>query len=158
MGEGLPKYAIIAGSLYVCVKAVSPAVAGDGERIVLCRAEGASSDADERYVPESRWLRAAAEFSEGARKSGIVTSQSSTQEKLALYRSLFRGRQDVHAHGYRKRDGGIGYAPACANEWRRGVCPRASGRKVGCADCEQRAFLPLDDRALIRHFKGEDER
>ncbi len=158
MGEGLPKYAIFAGSLYVCVKAVSPAVAGDGERIVLCRAEGASSDADERYVPESRWLRAAAEFSEGARKSGIVTSQSSTQEKLALYRSLFRGRQDVHAHGYRKRDGGIGYAPACANEWRRGVCPRASGRKVGCADCEQRAFLPLDDRDLIRHFKGEDER
>ncbi len=158
MGETAPKYALFAGELYVFVKTVNPAVAADGERIVLCRAEGAPCDAEERYVPESRWLSAAAKFSQGARESGIVTSQSSTQEKLALYRSLFRGRQEVHAHGYRKRDGGIGYVPACANEWRRGVCPRASRKKVGCADCSQQAFLPLDDRVLVRHFKGEDER
>ncbi len=157
MGETVPKYAFLAGDLYVYAKTVNPAVVGEGERIVLCRAEGAPCNAEDRYVPESRWLSAATEFFEGARESGIVTSQSSTQEKLALYRSLFCGRQDVHAHGYRKRDGGIGYAPECANEWHRGVCPRVSGKKVGCADCSQQAFFPLDDRILIRHFKGEDE-
>ncbi len=158
MSKGFPKYALLAGDLYVCVKAVEPAIAGEGERIVLCCAEGAPADAPARYVFETQWLAAATEFAEGARQSGIVTSQGSTQEKLALYRSLFRGRQDVHAHGYRKRDGGIAYAPACVNEWEHGVCPRTPGQKVSCADCRRQVFLPLDDKTLIRHFKGEDER
>ncbi len=126
MSKGFPKYALLAGDLYVCVKVVEPVIAGEGERIVLCRAEGAPSNAPERYVFETQWLAAATEFAEGARQSGIVTSKSSAQGKLTLYRSLFRGRQDVHAHGYRKRDGGIGYAPACANEWEHGVCSRTT--------------------------------
>ncbi len=162
MGKDFPRYALLAGELYVCVRLVEPLLAGSAEkseRIVLCRPErAAGADAPERYVPESRWLRAAAELADDAPAPNIVTTQSSAQEKLALYRSLFHGRDDVHAHGYRKRDGGIGYAPACANEWQRSVCPRASGQKTKCADCAQQAFLPLDDRALIRHFRGDDER
>ncbi len=116
------------------------------------------TDAAVRYVTEGQWFAAASEFANGARARGIVTSQSPAREKLALYRSLFRGREDVHAHGYLKKDGGIGYAPACANEWERGVCPRTAGQKVKCADCPHQVFLPLDDATIVGHFKGEDTR
>ena len=45
------------------------------------------------------------------------------EQKLALFRSLFRGREDVYPKLWvNTRDGRKGYAPACANEWLRGVC------------------------------------
>ena len=47
------------------------------------------------------------------------------EEKVALFRSLFRGRTDVFPKYWQnatKRT--VGYAPACANEWVRGVCER----------------------------------
>ncbi|MDO4849396.1 MAG: DEAD/DEAH box helicase family protein [Coriobacteriia bacterium] len=131
------------------------------ERIVICRPRGARSndpDADERYLAEPEWLQAAERFDADAHNSGIVTSQSPAREKIALYRSLFQGRDDVHAHGYLRKDGGIGYAPACANEWERGVCPRTMGQKTKCAVCDRRAFVPLTDTALVAHFRGESER
>jgi hypothetical protein len=79
-------------------------------------------------------------------------------DKVDLFLSLFRGRVDVHAHGYRRKDGGIGYASACKNEWRRGVCPRAAGNKVSCAEYLARSFLPLGHKTLTNHFRGADER
>ena len=57
---------------------------------------------------------------------GIVTSASPARDKLELFRNLFTGRKDVYAHGYRRKDGGIGYTPACANEWKPGICPKAT--------------------------------
>lgn len=80
------------------------------------------------------------------------------RDKVELFLSLFRGRVDVHAHGYRRKDGGIGYAPACKNEWQRGVCPRAAGNKVSCTECLARSFLPLGHKTLTNHFRGADER
>jgi hypothetical protein len=39
-------------------------------------------------------------------------------DKVALFRSLFRGRDDVFPRYWRnERTGRAGYAPACANEW-----------------------------------------
>lgn len=42
----------------------------------------------------------------------LVTTASTSAEKLALFRSLFKGRDDVHAQGYKKRDGSIGTPPS----------------------------------------------
>ena len=56
-------------------------------------------------------------------------SKLSTAEKVALFRRLFRGRTDVYPIRWEgKTSGKTGYAPACANEWRAGVCekPRIS--------------------------------
>ena len=88
----------------------------------------------------------------------LVTTASTNAEKLALFRSLFKGRSDVHAQGYKKRDGGIGYSPVCANRWKRRVCPRFTDRKAKCGECEKRQFKALDDKALIEHFQGRDPR
>lgn len=49
--------------------------------------------------------------------------QTSSQAKISLFRSLFRGRDDVYPRRFESRKTGrSGYAPACANEWVRGVC------------------------------------
>lgn len=60
---------------------------------------------------------------------------SSTQEKVALFRRLFRGRDDVHALRWQSNSSGrSGYAPACANEWRPGICekPRIAAPSGSC--------------------------
>src|SRR5438034_11430964 len=46
-------------------------------------------------------------------------------EKVTLFRSLFRGRHDVFPKLWiNPRTDRKGYAPACANEWVRGVCEK----------------------------------
>ena len=107
---------------------------------------------------KSQWQAGAQSALSKLKADGIVTSQSPSHDKFDLFLSLLRGRADVNAHGYRQKVGGIVYAPACKNEWRRGVCPRAAGSKVSCTDCSARSFLPLDYKTLTNHFRGADER
>ena len=53
----------------------------------------------------------------------LESSRLSTAEKVALFRRLFRGRTDVYPIRWEsKTTGKSGYTPACANEWRDGVC------------------------------------
>ncbi|OUP07100.1 DEAD/DEAH box helicase family protein [Collinsella sp. An2] len=149
--------------------------ADDGEQaIVLCKDDAGALF----YLPQEEWLADAHQASTGSQddkrqlplqgdasipndmrpNTGIVTSASSTADKVALFKSLFQARSDVYAHGYRRKDGGIGYAPACANEYARGICPKCLGARVECGRCDRRAFRKLTDRVLVAHFKGEDER
>ena len=54
-----------------------------------------------------------------------VNKDSSSTEKIALSRSLFRGRADVYPRRFESRaTGKSGYAPACANESARGICEK----------------------------------
>jgi hypothetical protein len=47
-----------------------------------------------------------------------VNQYSALEDKIALFRSLFRGRDDVYPRRFEsRRTGKSGYAPACANEW-----------------------------------------
>ena len=122
-------------------------------QIVIC-----NNGSDVRYATLEEWEEAGALFDERARIEGIVTSASPARNKLELFRSLFTGRKDVYAHGYHRKDGGIGYTPACANEWKPGICPKAAHQRVKCAECGNRIFLELSDAAIIAHFKGKDDR
>ena len=75
---------------------------------------------------------AAAERVAAAPSSGAASSMTSA-EKVALFRSLFRGREDVYPKLWENtRTGKKGYAPACANEWVRGVCekPQSQVRRL----------------------------
>jgi hypothetical protein len=81
------------------------------------------------------------------------TNGLSTQQKVTLFRQLFRGREDVYAlRWHSERSGRSGYAPACANEWREGVCEKP---RVACRDCQHRELLPLTDAAIYGHLAGE---
>ena len=56
----------------------------------------------------------------------------SLQEKVDLFRSLFKGREDVFARRwYSKASGKGGYQPVCQNEWNRQLCDK---RKFKCAN------------------------
>ena len=146
MEQPFPKYALFSGKLYAFVKRVEPVPRTTHQAIVIYSSSSdINSPSDERYVEEPVWLEAARDFKQTAQKTGLVTSQSSAQEKITLFRSLFRGRPDVHAHGFRRKDGGIGYVPACANEWKRGTCPCDCETPGASAACETRGyiFIPL---------------
>lgn len=86
---------------------------------------------------------------------GTVIMTSPDLQKIALYRSLFRGREDAYASGYLRKDGRMGYAPACSNAWKPGLCDR---RRVGCDKCGNRSLHAMSDDTLKRHFKGVDSR
>src|SRR2546430_2733959 len=47
-----------------------------------------------------------------------------------------------------------GYAPACANEWVRGICEKP---RVKCAECPNRRFLPVTDEVVRQHLSCHDE-
>ncbi|WP_331457898.1 DEAD/DEAH box helicase family protein [Burkholderia sp. MSMB1552] len=77
----------------------------------------------------------------------------STDEKVALFRKLFRGRTDVYPVRWEsKSTGRAGYTPACANEWRAGVCEKP---RVKCGDCNNRLLIPLSDAVIYDHLAGE---
>jgi hypothetical protein len=77
----------------------------------------------------------------------------STAEKVALFRRLFRGRTDVYPVRWEgKTSGKSGYAPACANEWRAGVCEKP---RIKCGDCSHRLLVPLSDSVIYDHLAGK---
>ena len=88
-------------------------------------------------------------------KHEVVHRQSSPEAKIALFRSLFRGRDDVYPRRFESRKTGkSGYQPACANEWAPGICQKP---KVKCADCQHRNFLPVTDDVIRWHLSGQDD-
>ncbi|MBU4175176.1 MAG: hypothetical protein KKB90_05475 [Actinobacteria bacterium] len=85
--------------------------------------------------------------------SDTVPSLEKEPEDPALFRSLFRGREDVFARMWKNAKGRTGYSPACGNEWVEGLC-RKRGREVRCADCPNRDFSMLTDEVIVDHLGG----
>ncbi|MFN8626631.1 MAG: DEAD/DEAH box helicase family protein [Candidatus Binatia bacterium] len=82
---------------------------------------------------------------------GFAASMTSS-EKVALFGSLFRGRDDVYPKLWENnRTGKKGYAPACVNEWVRGVCEKP---RVKCGDCPNQAFVSVSDQTVTDHLQG----
>jgi superfamily II DNA or RNA helicase len=73
-------------------------------------------------------------------------------DKVRLFRSLFRGREDIFPTRFvSAKTGKSGYAPACRNKFVRGVCELP---KVKCGDCPNQAFIPFDDPAIVGDLTG----
>ena len=88
--------------------------------------------------------------------AGVVASPAalSNAEKVALFRSLFRGRDDVFPRRWENpKTGKAGYAPACHNEWVRGICEKP---RIKCSNCPNQAFVPVTDEVVRSHLQGRD--
>ena len=86
--------------------------------------------------------------------SGPVDRKSASEAKIALFRSLFRGRDDAYPRRFESRKTGkTGYAPACANEWVRGICEKP---RIKCTECSHRRFLAVTDQVIRWHLSGRD--
>lgn len=66
-----------------------------------------------------------------------VTNNSSPEEKINLFKSLFRGRDDVYAKRWQNKEGKSGYSPVCLNEWVKGICSKP---KIRCSDCDNKNY------------------
>jgi len=53
-----------------------------------------------------------------------------------------------------KNTGKPGYAPACSNKFVQGVCELP---KVKCGQCQNQAFIPVNDQAILGHLKGRPD-
>jgi superfamily II DNA or RNA helicase len=76
-------------------------------------------------------------------ESTATTNNSSTNQKIELFRSIFKGRDDVYAERWESDySGKKGYSPACENKW------DAIKKK------EPRKYLPLTDQVVLDHLSG----
>jgi superfamily II DNA or RNA helicase len=94
-------------------------------------------------------------FSVVANPQSRVTAASPTSNKVALFRQMFVGRPDIFPIRWENRKTGkAGYAPACANEWAKGLCNKP---KIKCGECPHQAFIPVSDQIVEMHLRGIDK-
>ena len=78
----------------------------------------------------------------------------SLQEKVKLFRSIFKGREDVFAkRWYSDVTKKSGYQPVCEREWNSEFCDK---RKYKCTECPNRLFASLTDEHIYNHLAGKD--
>lgn len=81
-----------------------------------------------------------------------------TRNYARQFFSYFWGRLDVYSKRYQnKATGKAGYFPQCDNFWRKGVCPKASGAKAKCKDCNNRCWTKLEGSQIEAHLRGTKE-
>ncbi len=80
-----------------------------------------------------------------------LSDSLSPEQKIAIFRNLFRGRTDIFASRWQNQQGRSGYSVACDNEWIQGVCNKP---RIKCLDCTHRQFSKLNDQVLYRHLAG----
>lgn len=138
------KHAIIDGCEYSLIETVS--VLGSDDTVILCR----DGQGKQVICSVALWISAAPK-----QAAAPVHAGSAAQEKIELFMSLFRGREDVYARRYHSiKSGKGGYAPVCKNEWVPGVCDKKANK---CTVCPNRAFMPLSIEAVRKHLIGGDE-
>ena len=72
-----------------------------------------------------------------------LNKYSSPSEKIRLFMSLFKGREDVYAHKYfNKKEGKMVYGPMKSKPWE---------RKAGDGE-----YAPFDERVVDHHLRGVD--
>lgn len=102
----------------------------------------------ERQGRATSELLPAASSLAGTLPAGAWTSE----RKIALFASLFRGRADVFPLRWENRSKGkSGWAPCCANEWKAGVCGKP---RVRCGECPNQAFRAPVELELLAHLRG----
>ena len=83
---------------------------------------------------------------------GRVNNHSTAADKIALFRSLFRGRDEVYPKRWdNSRTRKAGYAPVCANEWKARLCGKP---RIRCGACPNQAFVAVTDEAIEAHLRG----
>ena len=84
-----------------------------------------------------------------AQKPGIATAE----QRIALFRTLFRGREDINAIRWENNDGRSGYMPKADRDWKSFLSAKDEDRKK--VDRLTRTYWPLTDEVIHGHLVGE---
>ncbi len=76
------------------------------------------------------------------------------RKRIALFRSLFRGREDIYARRWESPDGRSGYTPAAQKDWKAINRSRPEDRKK--VDQKTRQYFPLTDAVIENHLMGNE--
>ena len=80
-----------------------------------------------------------------------------TEDDANLFFKMFWGRTDVYSkRTIKKSSGEVNYYTQCYNFWKNG-CPRMSGSKIKCQDCDKRVYKKLEKKQIVAHLKGDAE-
>jgi superfamily II DNA or RNA helicase len=106
------------------------------------------------YVQQQKKMHMVADAALGQKPEETVSGSSSAGQKIKLFRTLFKGREDLYAQRWESaRTGKSGYQPVCKNDWIRGLCRKP---KIRCGECAAKEFVPLTDNVILRHLFGLD--
>lgn len=101
---------------------------------------------------EKQQLIALREELQKSEPASPLSDSFSPEQKIAIFRNLFRGRTDIFANRWQNQRGRRGYSVACDNEWVQGICNKP---RIKCQDCNHRQFSELDDQVTYRHLAGQ---
>ena len=80
---------------------------------------------------EKQQLIALREELQKSKPAPPISDSFSPEQKIAIFRNLFRGRTDIFAHRWQNQQGRSGYSVACDNEWVQGsqcqILPGSTG-------------------------------
>lgn len=80
-----------------------------------------------------------------------------TETDAKVFFSMFWGRTDVYSRRtIKKLTGEVNYYTQCYNFWKSG-CPRITGSKIKCQDCQRQAYKELKKEQIIDHLRGKSE-
>jgi superfamily II DNA or RNA helicase len=82
-------------------------------------------------------------------------NSSPPEDKIKLFMSLFRGRDDVYAERWVDKKGSPGYSFVCLNKFVRGICKKPK-TKIKCSECPNKEYVPLRPEVIDRHLRGKD--
>jgi len=81
-----------------------------------------------------------------------LASRFTTEQKVSLFQSLFKGRMDIFATRWQNSKGRSGYSVACNNEWKKGICNKP---RIKCSDCSNREYKTLNSQIIYDHLAGK---
>jgi hypothetical protein len=76
------------------------------------------------------------------------------EQRIALFRDLFHGRDDVYAVRWENADGRSGYMPKADRDWKAYLRAKDEDRKK--VDRQTRKFRRLTDEVVRGHLVGDD--
>ena len=87
-----------------------------------------------------------------ASKENDIQQALTREEKVKIFMNYFKGRDDVYPYlSIDKNNPNVKYyIPACANEWKNGVCNKTMGKK--CRNCQYRENKPLSKDIIYKHM------
>ena len=86
-----------------------------------------------------------------------IIPRNITETDAKVFFSMFWGRTDVYSkRTIKKSTGEVNYYTQCYNFWKNG-CPRITGSKIKCQDCQRQAYRESKKEQIIDHLRGNSE-
>ncbi len=80
--------------------------------------------------------------------TALLPAHTASYDRIAIFKSLFRGRTDVYAKRWESQKGTSGYSPACSMEWKRPHCTKP---QIKCTKC---IYSQLSEQVISSHLAG----